>query len=113
MKGIRDNAHVQATAQRLGIGYDDALALVRSQASDPLAVAAAREIDAAVVAGRARASALFADMAGRTGLEPAAIASLVEKLAADAELETWIMRRVNLTRANGAAPAIDEHPENE
>ena len=93
------------------------MALARSQVNDPLAVAAVRDIEAELAVERERASVKNLDMIGRLSLgaaigEPETVA-LIAVLAADAELETWLMRRVNLTRASGRPPAANEHPENE
>jgi hypothetical protein len=110
---VRNHPHVNAVATRLGIGYEDALALVRSQAADPVAVAAIKDIDAARAAQREQAKAKNTDMGKRLGLDLSGIAGLVETLADDPELETWLVRRVNLMRASGVAPTHEEHPENE
>ena len=113
---MRIHPHVNAVATRLGIGYDDALALVRSQANDPAAVAAVKEIEAADLAECERATAKNAGMVGRLEAAqagPIMVTALIEALAADPKLETWLIRRVNLTRAHGKAPADHEHPENE
>ncbi len=113
---MRAHPHVNAVSLRLGIGYEDALALCRSQANDPLAVAAVKEIQAADVAERERATAKNSDMMSRLA-DPQDgkihVGKLIATLADDPELETWLLRRVNLTRAHGKAPADDEHPENE
>ena len=98
----------------LGIGYDDAEDLVRSQASrDPAAAAAVAEIDAAREKARANAASLGKEMAQRLGLSAGAVVALVDALASDPEAETWLMRRVNLTRADGTQPPYDSHPENQ
>ena len=68
---------------------------------------------AAHAAEAVRAKAKNTDMFGRLGLDSAETAELIGTLAADPELETWLLRRVNLTRANGSVPGENEHPENQ
>ncbi len=111
---MRNHPLVLQRSQALGIGYDDAEELVRSQAlRDPAAAAAVKQIDDARAATTADAAALSVDMAERMGLTPEQVVSLVDALADDPAVETWLIRRVNLTRADGKQPPHDSHPENQ
>ncbi len=108
---MRNHPFVAVKALHMGLGYDDAEAIVRAS-KDPASVQAVREIDAARAVTRADAIALNKDMAARLGLSPEKVAALVATLAASPDLETWLLRRVNLTRAGGTPLADDSHPEN-
>jgi hypothetical protein len=111
---MRNHPLVVQKSLVLGIGYDDAEDLIRSQAArDPAAADAVKQIDASRAVEKAAAADLSKDMASRLGLSAEAVVSLVDRLADDPEAETWLLRRVNLTRADGKQPAHDVHPENQ
>ncbi len=109
---MRDHPLVLAKSHQLALGYDDAEAIVRGS-RDPASKAAVAEIDAARAAERERVKGLNADMTKRLGLTAGQARALVAALTADPALETWLLRRVYLTRADGRAPDDDSHPTNE
>ncbi len=109
---MRSNPVVLQKSHQLAIGYDDAEAIVRAQ-KDPASKQAVAEIDAALAAEKKHAAAKNADMAKRLGLSAGQAKALVAALVADPALETWLLRRVYLTRADGRPPDDDFHPENE
>ena len=108
---MRNHPVVNAKSLAMGIGYDDAEAIVRAS-KDPACVQAVKEIDAARAKQKQDAVKLNKEMAAKLGMEWKAVVALVARLVADPALETWLLRRVNLFRASEAPPADDEHPEN-
>lgn len=112
---MRDHPLVRKKSHEKMVGYDEAEALVRYEASrgDQASAEAVKQIDAANVQAKADALALSKDMVSRLGLDLDGAAKLVAALAGDAELETWLARRVQLHKAHGKASAHDEHPCNE
>ncbi len=108
---MRDHPFILMRGRELGLGYDEAEAVVRGMKT-PEAQAAVAQVDAARAKTRDAAAKLNADMAGRLGLPLPEVAELLSTLAADGALETWFLRRLNLTRAHGRPPADDEHPQN-
>lgn len=108
----RDHPVVKAKSQAMCLGYDDAETLIRAS-KDAASVQAAKEIDAARERIRQKAIHLNADMTelldqgGKVN-----VPDLVATLAANPQAETWLIRRVQLTRAHEAPPADDFHPVN-
>lgn len=109
---MRNHPAVMKLVHEKAVGYDDAEAILRGR-KDAESTAAVLEIDEARARARVEALAQSKDMAGRLGLDLDGVRRLVDDLAGDAELETWLARRVQLAKAHGEAPAHDDHPTNE
>lgn len=109
---MRNHPLVKEKAVHMGIGYDDAEAIVRAQ-KDASSVAAVKQIDAARGKAKVDAEKVNKDMASKMGLTMDQVSTLVDKMVACPDLETWLLRRVNLTRANGCPLSHDEHHVNE
>ena len=100
---------VRDLAAKMQLDYADAEHVLRGQAkTDQAAAAAVKEIDAAAAAEKAAAVKANADGAAALGLSPDQARDLVNKLAADPKLQTWLASRVNWTIAHGRPLADDE-----
>jgi hypothetical protein len=111
MMRLRTHPAVLTRALHEQTGYDEAEDLIRGEArrGDSAAKKSVAEIDAAEAKMKTDASALNADMAKRLAMSAAQAAELVRRLEADPDLERWLLRRVNLTRALGRELSADEH----
>jgi hypothetical protein len=109
---VRNHPAVSKLSHQNFIGYDDAERLLRIQ-TDEASLSAVKEIDTARELAKVAALSLNKMMAGRLGLSLEIANAVVSQLAAAPEIETWLLRRVNLARAHGRPPADDEHPQNE
>ena len=114
MMRVRNHPLVLTKSLHEQIGYDDAEDMIRGQArrGDPVAARAVQEIEAADARLRAEMVALNKDMTARLGMSAEEVNALVATLESDPDLERWLIRRVNLTRALGRALTAEEHHEN-
>ncbi len=115
MRRDRDHHHVKALAQEKAISYDEAEDLTRYQAQRGCALSGqvVKEIDSLRESNRTEATLLNKSMAAKLGTDTDGAAKLIAAIAADSTLESWLARRVNLTRADGRVPPHDSHHENQ
>ena len=106
---------VSSLAHQKQVGYADAEDLLRMAANrgDAEAKKVIDEIDRVTKEEVEADNALNQEMAAKLGLSMDEVNRLVDLLEADPDLERWLLRRVNLTRAHGRPLAHDEHHDNE
>ncbi len=111
MMRMRHHPVVKSKSLHEQIGYDEAEDLIRGDArrGDAAAKQACKEIDDAEAKMKADAIALNQKMAGKLGMTMDQATALVKHLHDNPDLENWLLRRVNLTRAHGRELTHEEH----